>query len=54
MKEVVYKPFVIVYSPFKMVQDVPMQSAVARWIIRSVEVFQEYVGCLKDLRVFRV
>jgi tRNA (adenine37-N6)-methyltransferase len=52
MKEVIYKPIGVVHSPFKMPQDVPIQSAAAKGVVGSVEVFQEYVEGLKDVEGF--
>ncbi len=52
MKEVIYKPIGVVHSPFKMPQDVPIQSAVAKEVVGSVEVSQEYVEGLKDVEGF--
>jgi tRNA-Thr(GGU) m(6)t(6)A37 methyltransferase TsaA len=52
MKDVVYKPIGVVRSPFKAPQDVPIQSAAAKGVVGSVEVFQEYVEGLKDVEGF--
>jgi tRNA (adenine37-N6)-methyltransferase len=52
MKEVIYKPIGVVHSPFKMPQDVPIQSAAAKEVVGSVEVSQEYVEGLKDVEGF--
>jgi tRNA (adenine37-N6)-methyltransferase len=52
MKEVIYKPIGVVHSPFKMPQDVPIQSAAAKGVVGSVEVFQEYVEGLTDVEGF--
>ena len=52
MKEVIYKPIGVVHSPFKMPQDVPIQSAAAKEVVGSVELSQEHVEGLKDLEGF--
>jgi tRNA-Thr(GGU) m(6)t(6)A37 methyltransferase TsaA len=52
MKEVIYKPIGVVHSPFKLPQNVPIQSAAAKGVAGSVEVFQEYVEGLKDVEGF--
>jgi tRNA-Thr(GGU) m(6)t(6)A37 methyltransferase TsaA len=52
MNEVIYKPIGVVHSPFKLPQDVPIQSAAAKGVAGSVEVFQEYVEGLKDVEGF--
>jgi tRNA-Thr(GGU) m(6)t(6)A37 methyltransferase TsaA len=52
MSEVVYKPIGIVHSPFKMPQDVPIQSVAAAGITGHVEVAKEYVEGLKDVDGF--
>jgi len=52
MKEVIYKPIGVVHSPFNMPHDVPIQSAAAKEVVGSVEVYQEYVEGLKDVEGF--
>jgi len=52
MKEVIYKPIGVVHSPFKLPQNVPIQSAAAKGVVGSVEVLQEYVEGLKDVEGF--
>jgi len=52
MKEVIYKPIGVVHSPFKMPQDVPIQSVAAKGVMGYVEVAQEYVEGLKDVEGF--
>ena len=52
MSEVVYKPIGVVHSPFKMPQDVPIQSVAAEGVIGYVEVAQKYVEGLKDVDGF--
>jgi tRNA-Thr(GGU) m(6)t(6)A37 methyltransferase TsaA len=52
MSEVVYKPIGVVHSPFKMPQDVPIQSVAAEGVTGHVEVTKEYIGGLKDVDGF--
>ena len=52
MSEVVYKPIGVVHSPFKMPQDVPIQSVAAEGVMGQVEVAQKYVEGLKDVDGF--
>ena len=52
MSEVVYRPIGVVHSPFKVPQDVPIQSVAAEGVIGSVEVAREYVEGLRDVEGF--
>jgi len=52
MSEVVYKPIGVVHSPFKMPQDVPIQSVAAEGVMGYVEVAGEYVEGLRDVEGF--
>ena len=52
MKEIIYKPIGVIHSPFKIPQDVPIQSAAAKGVAGSVVVFQQYVESLKDVEGF--
>jgi tRNA-Thr(GGU) m(6)t(6)A37 methyltransferase TsaA len=52
MKEVVYKPIGVIHSPFKVPRDVPIQSAAAKNVTGSVEVFPEYTDGLTDIQGF--
>jgi tRNA-Thr(GGU) m(6)t(6)A37 methyltransferase TsaA len=52
MEEVVYKPIGVVHSPFKMPQDVPIQSVAAEGVMGRVEVAREYVEGLRDVEGF--
>jgi tRNA-Thr(GGU) m(6)t(6)A37 methyltransferase TsaA len=52
MKEVVYKPIGVVHSPFKVPQDVPIQSVAAEGVNGYVEVGGEYVDGLRDVEGF--
>jgi len=52
MKDVVYKPIGVVHSPFKMPQDVPIQSVAAEGVMGYVEVAGEYVEGLRDVEGF--
>ena len=52
MKEVVYEPIGVIHSPFEWAKDVPIQSAAAKGVEGSVEVFPEYVEGLKDVEGF--
>lgn len=52
MSEVVYKPIGVIHSPFKMPQDVPIQSAAAEGVTGHIKVVKEYVEGLKDIDGF--
>lgn len=52
MEEIIYTPIGVVHSPFKEPRGVPIQSAVARDIQGSVEIFPEYAEGLKDIEGF--
>lgn len=52
MSEVVYKPIGVIHSPFKMPQDVPIQSVAAEGVKGHVEVTKEYMEGLKDVDGF--
>jgi len=52
MSEVRYKPIGVVHSPFKVPQDVPIQSVAAEGVMGSVEVAREYVEGLRDVDGF--
>ncbi len=50
--EIKYKPIGVIHSPFKEPKETPIQSAAAKGINGSVEVFPEFVKGLKDLGSF--
>jgi tRNA-Thr(GGU) m(6)t(6)A37 methyltransferase TsaA len=52
LSEVRYKPIGVINSPFKIPQNVPIQTAAAKGIKGSVELTREYVESLKDLERF--
>jgi len=52
MSEVRYRPIGVVHSPFKVPQDVPIQSVAAEGVIGYVEVAREYVEGLRDVEGF--
>lgn len=52
MKEIIYKPIGVIHSPFKEPRGIPIQSAVARDIKGTVEIFPEYAEGLKDIEGF--
>jgi tRNA-Thr(GGU) m(6)t(6)A37 methyltransferase TsaA len=52
MGKIVYRPIGIVHSPFKMPQDVPIQSVAAKGVTGHVDVTTEYVEGLKDVDGF--
>jgi len=52
MSEVVYRPIGVVHSPFKVPQDVPIQSVAAEGVMGIVEVAREYVDGLRDVDGF--
>ncbi|MGD2066058.1 MAG: tRNA (N6-threonylcarbamoyladenosine(37)-N6)-methyltransferase TrmO [Candidatus Bathyarchaeota archaeon] len=52
MGAIVYRPIGVVHSPFKVPQDVPIQSAAAEGVTGTVEVSTEYVDGLRDVEGF--
>ena len=52
MSVVVYKPIGVVHSPFKVPQDVPIQSAAAEGVTGYIELSTEYVEGLRDVGGF--
>jgi len=52
MDEIKYKPIGVVHPPFKEAKGVPIQSAAAKGISGTVEVFPEYAKGLKDVDGF--
>lgn len=52
MGKIVYRPIGIVHSPFKLPQDVPIQSVAAKGVAGHVDVATEYVEGLKDVDGF--
>ncbi len=52
MNEVKYNPIGIIHSPFKEPRGTPIQSASAKGVEGTVEVFPEYSKGLKDLEGF--
>jgi tRNA-Thr(GGU) m(6)t(6)A37 methyltransferase TsaA len=49
---IIYKPIGVIYSPFKEPRDAPIQSAFARDVEGTVEIFPEYSEGLADLEGF--
>ena len=49
MREVVFRPIGVVHSPFLLPQNIPIQSAAAKWVVGSVEFLQDYMEGLKDV-----
>ena len=52
MNEISYKPIGVVRSPFKDPVGTPIQSAAARGVEGTVEVFPEYADGLRDINGF--
>ena len=52
MNEVRYKPIGVVHSPFRKLQNVPIQAVASKGVTRNVELAREYVEGLKDLEGF--
>ena len=52
MDEIKYKPIGIIHSPFTEAKGTPIQSAAAKGIPGTVEVFPEYADGLKDVDGF--
>jgi len=52
MNEIKYKPIGVIHSPFKEAKGTPIQSAGAKGIDGTVEVFPEYTKGLKDVDGF--
>jgi tRNA-Thr(GGU) m(6)t(6)A37 methyltransferase TsaA len=52
MNEIRYKPIGIIHSPFKEPKGTPIQSAIAKGIKGTVEIFPEYVKGLQDIEGF--
>lgn len=52
MNEIIYKPIGIIHSPFKTVENVPVQHTGAKGETGTIEIFPEYAEGLKDLEGF--
>jgi len=52
MKEIVYKPIGIIHSPFKTLEDIPIQNVGAKGEMGTIEIFPEMVAGLEDLEGF--
>jgi tRNA-Thr(GGU) m(6)t(6)A37 methyltransferase TsaA len=52
MKNIIYKPVGVIRSPFKIPQNVPIQSVTARDVKGSVLVYPKYMEGLKDVEGF--
>ena len=52
MKELIFYPIGIIYTPFKEPKNTPIQPAGAEGIEGRIEVFPEYSECLKDIEGF--
>jgi len=52
MSAIVYKPIGVIHSPFKVPQDVPIQSAAAEGVTGHIELSTEYVEGLRDVEGF--
>lgn len=52
MREITYKPIGTIHSPFKEVDDMPIQPSGAKGVKGTVEVYEQYTTGLKDLGGF--
>lgn len=52
MQDIIFRPIGIIRSPHDKTEGMPIQPAVARGIRGSVEVFSDYMDCLKDIEGF--
>ena len=52
MSEIIYKPIGVIHSPFRDVGGMPIQSAGAKAIKGTVDIFEEYCAGLKDIDGF--
>lgn len=52
MKKIQYTPIGVIRSPFKSIEGMPIQSAGAKGVAGSVEIFEMFVDGLKDLEGF--
>ena len=50
--EITYQPIGIVHSPFKQVENIPIQTSGAQGIKGSIEIYPMYIEGLKDLDGF--
>ena len=52
MNEINYKPIGIIHSPFKTLENIPIQNSGAKGIKGTIELLPEFVAGLKDLEGF--
>lgn len=52
METFIYKPIGIIHTPFKDIQDMPIQPVAARGIKGEIELYKGYIAGLKDLDGF--
>ncbi|NCO54168.1 MAG: tRNA (N6-threonylcarbamoyladenosine(37)-N6)-methyltransferase TrmO [Bacteroidetes bacterium CG02_land_8_20_14_3_00_31_25] len=52
MNEITFKPIGIIYSPFKTIENIPIQNIGAKGVKGTIEIFKEFVTGLKDLDGF--
>ncbi|HPB25215.1 MAG TPA: tRNA (N6-threonylcarbamoyladenosine(37)-N6)-methyltransferase TrmO [Bacteroidales bacterium] len=52
MDEITYKPIGIIHSPFKTIENMPIQHTSAKGENGEIEIFPEYAEGLKDLEGF--
>jgi len=52
MNEITFKPIGIIYSPFKTIENIPIQNIGAKGVKGIIEIFKEFVTGLKDLDGF--
>jgi len=52
MNEITFKPIGIIYSPFKTIENIPIQNIGAKGVKGTIEIFKEFVTGLKNLDGF--
>lgn len=52
MKEIRYKPIGIIHSPYKEIEDMPIQPKGAKGVKGIIEIEEAYIRCLKDIKGF--
>lgn len=52
MTEIRYRPIGVIHTPFQEVDGIPIQSSGAKEVKGTIEIFEQYLGGLKDLEGF--